>query len=178
MRSSTMPDDRNLERKRGSRFKTLGISSLASIVAAVVTSEFWPGGALGSAALTPVIVALVKDLLSPLARDRAERHEAEEAAAARKAAGAPDDPPPPPPRWPFVLGGILVGILIALVAFLLAAVILTVPEIVADKSITGGGGETTFFGDNDEKPWGKIGSWSECFDDLEQCVKDIVEQHR
>jgi hypothetical protein len=170
-----MPDDRNLERKRVNRFLTLGIASLASIVAAVVTSEFWRGGVLGSAAVTPVIVALVKDLLSPLERARAARREAEEAPAATEAAGAPDDRSPLRPRWPFVLGGILVGILIGLVAFLLAAVILTVPEVVADKSITGGGAETTFFGDNDEKPWGKIGSWSECFDDLEQCVKDIVE---
>jgi hypothetical protein len=173
-----MADDRNLEPKRGNRFLTLGISSLASIVAAVVTSQFWRGGVVGSAAVTPVIVTLVKDLMSPLARSRAARHEAEEAAVATESAGASGNRSPRRSRWPFVLGGLLAGILIGLVAFLLAAVILTVPEVVADKSITGGGGETTFFGDNDTKPWGKARNWSECFNDLEQCVKDIVEQPR
>jgi hypothetical protein len=167
-----MADDRDLERKRLNRFLTLGISSLASITAAIATSEFWRGGVVGSAAVTPVIVALVKDLLSPLARRRAAGRQAEEAAS------APDDRPAPRPRWTVFVGGTLVGILIGLLAFLLAAVILTVPEVVADKSIIGHGGETTFFGDNADKPWGKIGSWSKCFDDIVQCVKNILEQQR
>jgi hypothetical protein len=65
-----------------------------------------------------------------------------------------------------------------LVAFVIAAVSLTVPEVVADKSITGDSAHTTYFGDNEDKPWGEGRNWSDCFDDIEQCLTDIIEAGR
>lgn len=52
---------REAERKLSVR--TLVIASISSAVAAVVVSQFWKGGTAPAAALTPVIVSLVSELL-------------------------------------------------------------------------------------------------------------------
>src|SRR4051794_40039962 len=41
--------------------QTLIIAALAAGAAAIVTSHFWKGGTIATAALTPVIVAIVKE---------------------------------------------------------------------------------------------------------------------
>jgi hypothetical protein len=147
------------------RLLTLVIASIASVVAAVFTSQVWDGGVVGTAAVTPVIVALVKDALSLLTSGR----------------GAPREPAGQEraePRRRFPVGAIVAAILIGLAAFVIAAVALTVPEVVADTSITGDSGQTTYFGDNEDKPWGKDMSWSDCFDDIKKCIQDIIEANR
>lgn len=150
------------EERRPNRWLMLAIGSIASVVAAVFTSQVWSGGVVGTAAMTPVIVTLVTELLSPLSRPRRERG----AAAGRGPAAR---------RRRVSVGAIVLAIAIGLLAFVLAAVALTVPEVVADKSITGESGHTTYFGDNADTPWGEARSWSDCFDDIEQCIRDIVE---
>ena len=52
---------REAERKLSVR--TLAIASVSSAVAAVVVSQFWKGGTAPAAAVTPVVVSLVSELL-------------------------------------------------------------------------------------------------------------------
>lgn len=152
------------ERRHPNRLLTLAIASIASVVAAILTSELWDAGVVGSAAVTPVIVALVTEVLSPRQRERGEQ-------------GDPEGAQPERSRG-FGAGALVVAIVIGLVAFVIAALALTVPEVVADKSITGESGHTTYFGDNEAAPWGEARSWSDCFDDIEQCLRDIVDANR
>ena len=91
---STREEDRRLS------IRTLIIASVASATAAIVTSLFWVRGTPIAAALTPVIVALVSELLHRPTERIAERLTTETAALSREtdvlpeAAGAG----PPPPR--------------------------------------------------------------------------------
>ncbi len=132
-----------MEPKRSSDIDlaTLAIAAAAGAVAAYVTSEVWARGTLISAALTPVIVALVKEALNrPVERAqtlRTERRSVEHI--------GPDIPPPPPPagtgRW------WKVGLASGVAAFALVVALFTVPELVAGESIgRGGDSATTFFG--------------------------------
>jgi hypothetical protein len=131
------------------------------VVAAIFTSKVVGGGVVGTAALTPVIVALVTEVLRPISE---------------WTTGGPRQPPPKRPfPWGGLIAAILIAIVIGLLAFVVAAVALTVPEVLADQSITGESGHTTYFGDNADKPWGADRNWSDCFDDLEQCIRDIIE---
>jgi hypothetical protein len=55
--------------------------------------------------------------------------------------------------------------------------ILTVPEAVTGKSITGGDEQTTFFGSNEDKPWNTGDQFRSCFDSLDalgDCVDQIL----
>jgi hypothetical protein len=153
------------ERRRPSRLLTLAIASIASVAAAIFTAEVWDGGVVGSAAVTPVIVTLVTEVLSPRPGGRGGRRD-------------PAEPEHPAPRRRPGVGTVVLAIAIGLTAFVIAALALTVPEVVADKSITGESGHTTYFGDNEDTPWGEARSWSDCFDDIEQCLKDIVDANR
>ena len=157
------------ERRGPNRLLTVVIATIASVVAAVITSNLFDGGVVGSAAITPVIVALVTEVLS-VRRPRG---------GSRPGPDRPEpDQPEPPPRRRLGVGGIVVAILIGLLAFVIAVFALTIPEVAADQTITGESGETTFFGTNEGTPWGEGRSWSDCFDDIEQCVRDIVEENR
>ena len=86
------------EEQRSLSVRTLVIASVASAVAAVLTSLFWTRGTPIAAALTPVIVALVSELLHRPADVLSQRFTAE-TDALPEAAGAG----PPPPRQ--ALGG-------------------------------------------------------------------------
>ncbi|MCA1700044.1 MAG: hypothetical protein LC790_14535 [Actinobacteria bacterium] len=152
-----------MERRRPNRLLTLAIASIASVAAAIVTSQVWDGGVVANAALTPVIVAVVTGVLSPLMKPEKP---------------GPTEPERDAPKRRFPVGALVGAIVIGLVAFVIAAVALTLPEVVADKSITGESGHTTYFGDNDDKPWGETRTWSGCFDDIEQCVSDIINANR
>src|SRR5436190_13566 len=60
---SSPPRSREREEQRRLNLRTLAIASIASATAAVVTSQFWAGGTPIAAAVTPVIVALVSEML-------------------------------------------------------------------------------------------------------------------
>lgn len=81
------------EQQRSLSVRTLAIASVASAVAALLTSLFWTRGTPIAAAITPVIVALVSELLHRPAEVISQRFTTE-TDALPEAAGAG----PPPPR--------------------------------------------------------------------------------
>jgi len=135
---------------------TLAIAAAASAVAAYVTSLVWPDGTLISAAMTPVIVALVKEgLARPAERIgtlRTERRTGEHERAPR-VEEAPTGTGPmtvhrsraPARRWK-------IAIVTGLAAFVVVVALFTIPELVTGESIGGGPNRaTTFFGGKERK---------------------------
>ena len=140
--------------------QTLVITAVASATAAYVTSEIWAPGTLASAAITPVIVALVKEGLAKPA-DVVTR-----AVPVRGVVRSvrPGEPATPAEELDFqdervAQHGEIPGrsrrptrrawkmaIVTGLLGFVIAAVIITVPEFVAGGSASGGDRQTTFFG--------------------------------
>ena len=55
--------DARHERRGGISLQTLGVASAASAVASFTASHLWGPGTVASAALTPVVVALVSEFL-------------------------------------------------------------------------------------------------------------------
>ncbi|MEA2142872.1 MAG: hypothetical protein QOI64_1302 [Solirubrobacteraceae bacterium] len=140
---------------------TLLATAIASAAAAYVTSQLWAPGTLAAAAFTPVLVALLKEMLvkpaavvtravpvrgvvrsaSSAGQPELEYHETPEQIEARIAqlGEAPGVSRPGRRRaWQ-------VAIVTGLLGFILAAVIITVPELVSGNSLFGGGRDTTFF---------------------------------
>lgn len=141
--------------------KTLAITAAASAGAAYVTSKVWAPGTLGAAATFPVLIALLKEMLSRptevvtrvvpvrgVVRSSSHHGEAE-----------PAHPSQPPPVERVSQAGEIRGrsrpatghawkmaFVTGLLGFVIAAVIITVPEFVAGKSAAGGDRSTTFFG--------------------------------
>jgi hypothetical protein len=113
---------------------TLTIAALASAVAAYVTSKLWPDGTLVSAALFPVIVALVKEGLNrPVERVSTIRE--------RRTGEQPAVSIHGPRKW------WKVALVSGLAAFALVVAVFTLPELVAGKSIgRSDDSATTFFG--------------------------------
>ncbi len=109
-------------RQAPSRLRTLGIASFASAIAAVITSELWEAGVLVTAAVTPVIVALVSDALNGLGGVEASRGELERG---RR-------------RFP-----LLAAFVTGLLGFAIAVVVLTIPESLLGHPVIGEG-DTTF----------------------------------
>jgi hypothetical protein len=140
------------------------------VVAAVLTRELFDSGVVASAAITPVVVALVSDSLYLAARSGRDQPAEPDAA---PGTGSPPPTPAPPRRRLPILGAILIGLL----AFVIAVLVLTVPEAVSGKSITGGDEQTTFFGSNEDKPWNTGDQFRSCFDSLDafgDCVDQIL----
>lgn len=158
-------------RGSGVDLTTLVITAVASACAAYVTSEIWAPGTLASAAITPVIVALVKEALAKPA-DVVTR--AVPVRGVVRSAGRPDEPAPsyepvqplesagveqrvpqpgeiPGRSRPFTGRGWRMAVVTGLLGFVIAAVIITVPEFVAGKSASGGDRQTTFFGGDKKK---------------------------
>ncbi|MDQ6749879.1 MAG: hypothetical protein M3Z33_03875 [Actinomycetota bacterium] len=184
------------EQREGLDIGMLAVAALAAVAAAVVTSKLWPGGALISTAMTPIIVTLVKEWLrrpaerisavSAKAPDLAARVVAPARGSARPqartsrtrvaeapsvptprgegvvlpAAGGPaaDTPPaqtfvePAPgtssqyrlyrrraPHW-------RIAVVTGLVAFAVAALAITIPELVLGGAVAGNGNTTVFGG--------------------------------
>src|SRR3954447_7790283 len=144
------PRPQTREEQRRLSIRTLVIASVASAAAAVVTSRFWIHGTWISAALTPVIVAVVSEML----------HRPTEAVARRvttaRTAVLPEGPGPEPiPEQVTVYGrprsggrsrkkfaaGLVAGT--AALAFAIGAAALTLPELIAGQSIGGGDRGTT-----------------------------------
>jgi len=143
---------------------TLVIAAAASAVAAYVTSKVWAAGALWSAAMSPIIVALVKEGLNRPADairtvrvtrgGRSTEIDLPATAADELARRAPGGTGPVT-----VYGSRTAGrrrwrlaVVTGLLAFAVVAVVYTVPELVAGKSIGGGSEQrTTLFGGNASK---------------------------
>jgi len=131
---------------------TLTIAALSAVVAAVVVGRIWPGGTLWATAMTPVIVSLVKESLErpaqkitvaaplprfsghgdPIAEDAAEEP------AAYKTYGIQRK------HWK-------IAAITGLVAFVIAALVLTVPELVAGRSVTHSNRGTSLWGGKSAK---------------------------
>lgn len=146
-----------MEPKRSSDIDllTLAIAAAAAMVAAYLTSQVWAGGTLVSAALTPVIVALVKEgLARPVDKVQTFRGE-------RRTGEQPQIIDPTRPDQPYITvygrgessRRWKVAIVSGLAAFALVVAVFTLPELVAGKSIgrSGDGAATTFFGGQSRK---------------------------
>src|SRR2546423_4722680 len=92
------PEARSREEERHLSLVTLVIASVASASAAIVTSQFWIAGTPIAAAVTPVIVALVSEMLHRPTRAIATRLTTEADALLPAAAGAARPPPPSDPQ--------------------------------------------------------------------------------
>lgn len=166
---SAPPRSHEREEQRRLNLRTLAIASLASATAAIVTSQFWKGGTPIAAAVTPVIVALVSEMLHRPTEAIARRITSEgpalepdpDAPLLRKDPVSPRDtaremprresPSEPPvkvygrkPERP-ARRKIAVGVVAttAVLAFVIAAAALTVPELITGHSITGRDRNTT-----------------------------------
>lgn len=142
---------RTREEERRFNVRTLVFASIGSAAAAVITSQFWIAGTPIAAAMTPVIVALVSELLHRPTDKIAGRFTAE-TDALPEAAGAGPPPrsqarnPQPPARdvtlyttprrrlpWKTILAT-------AAAAFVIGAAVLTLPELIAGQSLGKGDG--------------------------------------
>ena len=152
--------------------QTLIVASLASLTAAIVTSTFWQRGTPITAALTPVIVAIASELygrparrITELGAARTRRLNESVRERERVPTGAP------PERWrpealrppdesdlgpmrvyrteqrssPIRRVHIRAALVTAAIAFVIAAAVLTLPELVLGGSVASHG-KTTFFG--------------------------------
>jgi hypothetical protein len=156
-------------RREGIDFTTLAITAAASAAAAYITSKLWAPGTLPAAAATPVLVAIIREGLQKPTEVVAR---AVPVRGIVRSAEGPDPPAsePPPPRAPepeaptrVVQPGLIaapsqrwdqrwrLAIITGLLGFLVAAVVLTVPELVAGGPASGDGGGTTLFGGGKEK---------------------------
>jgi len=119
------------------------VGSLASAGAALVIHELWAPGALIGAALTPVLIALLTELLRrPVDRVATLRPSRHPAAPGRRTARVIDGTPVRiyrvRPRWRLALAG-------GLLAFALGAGGLTAFERLADRSLADRDANTTLF---------------------------------
>lgn len=141
---------------------TLLVTAVASATAAYVASKLWTPGTLAAAAFTPVLIALIKEALYKPAEVVTRAVPVRGVVRSTSSAGQPEPPAEPPtqaieervPQPGEARGSSRrarphkwkVAIVTGLLGFVLAAVIITVPELVAGGSAAGGGRETTFFG--------------------------------
>lgn len=153
--------------------QTLIIASVASAAASFLASRLWGGGTLVSAALTPIVVALVSEFLRRPVRTVAQTakkvpavyslpaHKSTTAAPQDTTQDDPDEPAPAavPDAAQSQARGRPGGLAqttwrprwrlvfaTGLLAFAIVVVVFTVPELVAGRSVTGNGEPTTFFG--------------------------------
>src|SRR6476661_5499161 len=143
---------------------TLVIAAIASVVAATVVSHFWGAGTIAATALTPVIVALVKEGLSRPAQ-RITEVSARGPSAAARVMGARQEAEGPSIVAEEYEPGVSeageyrvygrprersrrawkVAIVTGLIAFVVAAAAMTLPALVAGHSIFGSDHKTTLF---------------------------------
>jgi hypothetical protein len=155
------------EEERRLNLRTLVIASAASATAALITSRLWIAGTWIAAAMTPVLVALVSELLhrptERIVRGRTTDRSALPPSAARQREVRPPERPLPGPgeATPVriyrsgastprpaagrrkVAFGVVFGT--AALAFVIAILAITVPELLAGGSIGKNDGRTTLF---------------------------------
>ena len=190
-RSGTREEERRLS------ISTLVIASIASLTAAVVTSHFWLAGTPLAAAVTPVIVAIVSELLRKPTEVISQKLTTSDRTAVAPDRGSAVPQPPEPERRADAAAGagrrrvpaqpsrpgrerlqeatsatvakagvppaggmhvyrptrtrrrrIAVGVVAAtaVLAFAIAAAVLTLPELIAGQSLTKSSRHTTLFG--------------------------------
>jgi hypothetical protein len=174
-RTKAREDDRRLS------VRTLVIASAASFTAAIVTAQFSTAGTPIAAALTPIIVTLVSELLHRPTEAVAQRITSDRPAVLPEGSGAgsprtpredelPDRAPAEPGTQPEpgaaeaapmrVYGKpprrrrkIAIGVvaLTAFLAFAISAAALTLPELIAGESVGGGDRGTSIFGGKKRK---------------------------
>src|SRR5436305_4754819 len=189
-----MADPKRTQQREGLSLQTLVIAAIASGTAAILTSHFWKAGTAFAAAMTPVIVAILKELLAKPIESDLVRKPVKMAASAIAAPGQPrtrerrfERPPArepvgarsgrlpsqPPPEIPLGDDGttpegltpgdvvlthprrtygrdrkplrLKLAIVTGLLAFAVAVVVLTVPELVFGGAVASHH-NTTFFG--------------------------------
>ena len=147
-------------RRGGVDLPTLVVTAIASAAAAYVTSVIWAPGTLAAAAFTPVLVALLKEMLfkpvEVVTRAVPVRGVVRSASHAGEPGGGADTPESieariaqlgeaPGRSRPGRRRAWQVAVVTGLCGFVLAAVIITVPELVSGNSLFGGGRDTTLF---------------------------------
>jgi hypothetical protein len=121
-------------------------AALGGIAAALVLSYFGVAGSLVGAAVGPVVYLLVKELSRPATESalaRAGRPRRAGDGSEALAAGPP--PPMAARRRPARRRGLAWVLATAAIASVAAIALITVPELIAGRSITGGERSTTFF---------------------------------
>jgi hypothetical protein len=151
---------------------TLIAAAVASVVAATVVSRIWQAGTIMATAMTPVIVALVKEAVERPARRVSSIATRTAAPPLARGARAVIEPPPeaqapPPPvgpspeltrmrvygreratsgrRWKLAVATGLLACVIAIAA-------MTLPELVAGHSVVSSSHHTTIFGGHRSTP--------------------------
>jgi hypothetical protein len=160
-RSSTSSSDGGID------LLTLVITAAASATAAYTCSKIWAPGTLASAAFTPVLVALIKEAIARPAK--AVTQAVPVRGVVRSASGptgtqvhesapAPQADPAPPELERVAQQGEIsyhstgarrrwrLAIITGLLGFVVAALLFTVPELVAGRSASGSGSTTLFGG--------------------------------
>jgi hypothetical protein len=162
---SSQTRTRASEEERRLNMRTLAIASIASATAAVVTSQFWVAGTWMAAAVTPVLVTLISEMLHRPTAVIAERFTTEGPAIRRRRGERPRpervgdaEPPvrvyragedvPRPVRGGRSRKRIAIGVvaITAALAFAITAIAMTGTELVTGGSIGKGDRDTTLFG--------------------------------
>ena len=133
---------------------TLAIAAISAVAAAVVVSKIWSGGTLMATAMTPVIVAVVKEALERPAQkidvgvsrlSTIRQHDPDALIVEEFEPGHEDEPNEVSVysssggrKWK-------VAVITGLLAFVVAVAALTLPELVSGRSIVSGGKRTTLF---------------------------------
>ena len=143
---------------------TLAIAACASAVAAFVTSKVWTGGTLFTAAISPVIVALVREgLARPVEKVKTVRLVRTGRVVGEDGSATDERPIPDGAAYegealtPVTVYGreesrwaphrVKIALATGLLAFGIVVAVFTLPELVAGSSVGGGGKHrTTFFG--------------------------------
>ena len=144
---------------------TLIIAAISAVAAATVVSRIWQAGTVMATAMTPVIVTLVREGLErPAKRVSSIATRATSPPIARATRAVAEPPPeayaPPPPvgpdpgltemrvyrreratgrRWKLAVAT-------GLLAFVIGVAVMTLPELVAGRSVVSGTHHTTIFG--------------------------------
>jgi hypothetical protein len=142
----------------GISLRTLIIASLASATAAIVTARLWKQGTVISAAMTPVIVGIVSELLHRPAEKVTQIRTTRRSEPLPEAGGAAPPPgtrPPPARREPGEgvevprlmerRPSLKIALATGLVAFAIAAAVLTLPELIFGGAVADDR-KTTIFG--------------------------------
>ena len=163
-RSGSAPQPVAPPQRGGLDLGTLVVAAISAVVAATVVSRLWQAGTVMATAMTPVLVTLVKEALDRPAR-RVSSIATRAAPPLARAARAVAEPPPeayapPPPvgpdpgltemrvyrrehasgrRWKLAIAT-------GLLAFVIGVAVMTLPELVAGRSVVSGSHHTTIFG--------------------------------
>jgi hypothetical protein len=134
--------------------RALGIASAASAIAAVITSRLWASGTALAAAVTPVIVAVVSELLHRPA-EHVSRIRASRRVAFPGGVQAPgEDRPEDGERAETSTGResarrrprLKIALVTAALAFIIAVAVLTLPELIFGQAVATHRGTTIFGG--------------------------------